>query len=184
MIYNNPDQNLDEKFDDVLEGLQQLSGQLNEQRFPGRAWAAPMCRKAESGPPQRVSPRWRYMVAAAAIVAVVIGIRSFAPIAPRFESVEVTLPPIAGEIEPVEPPRPPLFMDSVPGPPFVNYSLVESTSGGRGQDIVIVEDSDSYTIIDLTTELPIILFARKDSFDMTDATPALLAASEESDDQT
>ena len=130
----------------LLGGLEQLAEYLDVQEYPGQAWPA-----ASPRPSRRLT--WKIaasLAAAAAIVVMVVhyGITSHPPIgpAPRAENAVALAPALSGD-----------------------YELEELTI----PEILIVEDLESYSIIDLTSGVPLVSFATKDSYSPVCVVPLL-----------
>ena len=122
-------------FDDLLDGLEQIARNLDAQAYSGRAW--PVARRFSS---RRL--KWviaASLAAAAAIVAMIVPFH----LRPRIGAAPAGDGAVAVAPGPSENPSP----DELAVP-----------------DIVIVEDADSYSIIDMTTGVPLVSYATKDSY--------------------
>ncbi len=148
MTTNDRDHQTGDGFAGVLRGLETLAETLDVQEYPGAAWVVAKPRPAR---------RWAWRIAAslaaaAALLAVAVYHGASSP------------PGIA----PVEPDGNAL-------------ALVAATSDDRDadseelafSDILLVEDPDSYSIIDLTGDVPLVSFATKDSYTAVCAEPLL-----------
>ena len=135
MSVSDYDDQHDEGCADILRGLEQIARDLDGQTYPVRAW--PIARRR----PSRRST-WRTtatIAAAAAIAAVIVHYRPAArPPGGREKSagnrplVAVRTPPAEESPEPVNPP------------------------------LVMIEDLDSYSLIDLTAGAPLVSFSTKE----------------------
>jgi hypothetical protein len=148
MTTSDPDNRADEGFRDVLAALEQMATRLDAQNCPAQAWPV----TGRQLPRRRV---WKIFVplgaaAAAAIVAILIHYCT----GPQDRTGPT---PGAGNVA-IQAPTPSAGRNS--GEPAIPR-------------ILIVEDLDSYSIIDLMTGVPLVSFATKDSFDPICVVPVL-----------
>jgi len=150
MNTNDRDHPTDDGFADVLGGLETLARTLDAQEYPGEAWGA-----AKRPPARRLA--WRIaasLAAAAALVAVAIHYRATSP--PRIG------PAAAGENAVAQAAAPSVDLETDADA----WELAIS-------EIVLVEDLDSYSFIDLTGDVPLVSFATKDSYTPVSVVPLL-----------
>lgn len=184
----------DDDLSNVLAGLNQFAERLNAQRFPGRAWMAPIRRTAIRNRGRQALRRWAGpLMAAAAVVIVAASIRFLETPRPRVASHPLvrTMPTATSPTvfapgdtmaEQIELSQGPLDERAFASEPFVSYPFQGNSAEGMAE-IVIVEDFDSYSIIDMSTGSPLISFVHKDSLDLTDMTSVFSAPVEAIDDQ-
>ena len=122
----------------IESGLEEFARRLDEQRYPGPAWTPPARHRAQ--PRLGRLAAWIAAGATAAAVACAVNLRS----SPR----SVTSSP----------------RDVVQG--HVNRSTVTEPAGGTVPlpSVFVVEDLDSYSIIDTTGDVAVISFATKAGF--------------------
>jgi hypothetical protein len=136
MNFNDQDRLTEEGFEDLLSGLERLAQNLDAQTYTGQAWPVVRPRPARR-------PTWKIAAALATTAAIVAMVVHFSTMRPRFG------PESAGEI-------------TVAG--------ASQPSGDQGSEelaipeIMIVEDADSYSIIDTTSGEPLVSFATRDSY--------------------
>ncbi len=127
---------MDNQRDDILVRLEQVAEVLDALEYPGEAWSV----ADQPSPRLRV---WRVAGLIATIAASVAALIYFAGMRPRDESVPesqgvaVQEPASTTEEAPEEVPVP---------------------------TIIVVEDYDSYSFIDLTADVPLVSFAKKDTY--------------------
>lgn len=146
MITSNHDNQRDEGCEDILSGLEKIAQDLDGQVYPGRAW--PTIR----GRPRRWSA-WKMaamLAAAAAIAAVIVYHAPTAQPPDGPETSESDRPLVAaktptwnGNVEPAMP------------------------------AVLVVEDIESYSLIDLTGTAPLVSFSTKETFSPVCVVPVL-----------
>jgi hypothetical protein len=146
MTTSDPDNQAGEGPADVLSGLEQLAQDLDARRYPGQAWPV-------AG--RRVSRRsvWKVLAPLAAAAAVVVILVHYCTT--QWGDANRTRGP--GKVVVHRPVLPAGQSSEVPGIP----------------KILIVEDLDSYSIIDLTTGSPLVSFATKDLYGPVCVVPVL-----------
>ncbi len=128
---------MDSQREEILARLERLAKEIDAQEYPGEAWSVP----ARSSRQLRVWRAAGVIVAIAATVAVLIHVVGIRP--PRNESEPASHEALVGE--PAFPAE--LAPEEVPVPA-----------------ILVVEDYDSYSFIDLMADVPLVSFAKKDTF--------------------
>jgi hypothetical protein len=146
----------DDEMDGLVKDLEALAHRLDAQRYPGRAWPVSALR-----PARRPALRWAAWLAAAAVAAGVCAVLVY--------HVAVSQPATG-----------PLAADQVSGVggqgsggASVRRGAADPAAGqvpaelAAGQapvpQVVVVEDLDSYSFIDLTAGAPVVSYATKDS---------------------
>ena len=127
---------MDKETEDVLARLERLAEEIDAQEYPGEAWSPPSVPRTR----HRVWMRAGSIAVAAASVAVLI--YSFG----MQQAEEQTIP--AG-------PSIADHHDESADDIAENFSILP---------IVVMEDHDSYSFIDLTTEVPLVSFVNKDTY--------------------
>ena len=175
------ERNADEKWDDVLAGLLQLAERLEHEQFPGRAWVAPAgartanadpCRlpSANGASPRRSSRGVVALTTVAAVAVLVLGVTWFSGY--RWDR---ELPaPIEVVGEEFAMPTPLLEWELLVDSPFVNFTGSEDTIDEGTSELVVVEDFDSYSIIDFSNGSPLISYVRKNLNDMIEVVPEVV----------
>lgn len=136
MIARNQDDVADDALGEVLDGLNRIARDLDAQAYPGQAWPAPS-RKRSRRPVGKIAA---VLAAAAAVAAMAV---CFGP-----------------SREPRREPAPQREQAMVPAATPVPGRAPEEVALPR---VVLIEDLDSYSIVDLTTGVPLVSFATKDS---------------------
>ena len=140
----------DEASKKVLGVLEYFAKDLDAGQFPGRAW--PASRGVVS---HRIA--WTFAASVAGIAALIaLALYHFSPTtsSPRRIATTSGVPTIIARVM-TPAPKTPIGQDALP-------------------NIVIVEDVDSYSIIDMTGSVPLVSFARRDSDGFDDATPVFV----------
>lgn len=128
---------MDQETEELLVRLERLAEGLDGQQFPGEAWPAA----------HRPSPRHRPWKAVGVIVAVA------ATLALLFH--------LFGA-RPSRQERGPVQQDVAVGPPAPTEDITPEQVAVP--TILVVEDFDSYSFIDLSSDVPLVSFVRKDTF--------------------
>jgi len=140
------DDRLEADFPDVCEALERLARRLDAERYPGQAWPAAAERRPTGG---RRATRWAAWGAAAArSAAAAVLAMVHHPQQQDFAS----RPAVVERIRPAD-------------VPAVEIAWEDGDDGeSLFPEIFVLEDLDSYSIIDLSTGSPLISYARKDAF--------------------
>jgi hypothetical protein len=147
MSDNDSNERSDEAFKDVLGVLDSFADELDSRRYPGTAWT----------PPYRV-------------VSYQIGWKLVAPIAGIAALIAVALTYVRVPSKPSTVVTGGWKMVAGTTAPTPKNSIAQSIL----PRIVIVEDMDSYSIIDMTGDVPLVSFARRDSDGFDDPTPVFI----------
>jgi hypothetical protein len=144
MIAGDPHRPADDESADVLANLERLAGRLDAERFPGQAWPCAARRRAGRS-------AWKIaasLIAAAASVAIAVQyLPSWQPdVAPAAGRGDV----VAGAAAPAE---------------------SRDAASVASPQLVIVEDLDSYSVIDLTAGVPVVSYATKEMLSMACVVP-------------
>jgi hypothetical protein len=160
MIAGYRDFDADDDLAGLVDGLEQLARHLDAERYPGSAWPASV--------PRRRRPIGWAIVAplAAAAVAVVVAVAAVMGVVVVHHGRAAQSPVVRaiGRGETVRrSPRPPKAVaagESVSSPIAV-------------PSVVLVEDAESYSFIDMTAGTPVLSFATKDSYSPACVVPVL-----------
>jgi len=128
---------MDNQQEDILTRLERIAEQLDEQQYPGEAWPV------AARPARRINVWHTAGVIAAVAAAVALAIHLVG-----------TQPPLAEVV--------PGSHDSLvhePATPLENTSEEVSVPA-----ILVVEDFDSYSFIDLMADVPLVSFAKRDTY--------------------
>ncbi len=159
MSTNQPTNRPDHRRQDVLRGLEQLARELDSRQFPGSAWpAAPRPRSQRRL--LRVLAPWAAVAAAAAALVFFVVFHYAIVQGPAVGPLPAGESITARAVQPTKKPAP----SQVPA-----VAQVPAPAEATVADLVVVEDLDSYSIIDLTSDTPLVSFATKDSCIPTDA---------------
>ncbi len=145
MISGNREHDADDDLGDLVDGLEQLARHLDAERYPGSAWPA-------SAPRRRRPFAWQVVaLLAAAAAATVMGVA-------LLDHGRAPQSPVAGA------PGRGATLHALP-------TLPESLAAGEKArlsiavpSVVLVEDAESYSFIDMTAGTPVVSFAKKDSY--------------------
>jgi hypothetical protein len=143
MISENREHDADDDLAGLADGLEQLARRLDAEHYPGRAWPVSAVRRLRPFAWQIVAP-----LAAAAVAAVIAGVLVYHGRVPQSP---IARPSSRGELA-RQSPRPP----KSPAPDG------KANSPMAIPPVVVVEDTESYSFIDMTTGTPVVSFARKD----------------------
>ena len=138
MTRNDQDYQAGAPFADVLDGLERLAQRLDAQQFPGQAWELPSRRPAKRWVRQEVAS----LMAAAAVLAVAV----------YLGTKPLGIAPLGGAAS-----------DLARAAALADDQAVDELADSESE-ILFFEDLDSYSIIDLTGEVPLVSFATKDSY--------------------
>jgi hypothetical protein len=148
-----PDNQPQESHESLLGGLEQFAGELDRHAYPGQAW-----------PAARFSHRGRWVWKAAGAIA---GLAAMLGVA--FHYWQASPPGMA---------PPPGHPNQIVQKPSIGPSTAPLRVAAWDESalprIIIVEDMDSYSIIDLNNDMPLVSFASKDSPSLDDLTPILV----------
>jgi hypothetical protein len=139
MSLNERNNDRDDPADGLCGGLEQLARDLDAQRYPGRAWPVAAMRRPRRWPSRGLVA----LVAAAAAAAIcAAAIHCWRP-------ARLPIAPASGggEIARHEP----------------KAAGSQPAGGPAASQIVVVEDLDSYSFIDMSGSVPVVSFARKDT---------------------
>jgi hypothetical protein len=154
---NTSDQDPDtrEEQDLLMSGLEQLARRLDAKHYPGHAWPGPAIRR-------RSRSSWRLLLslAATAAVAALGAALIFSCRAPQSSFPPEPEREIAGKAS--------------------NAPEIQAAGEPRVPQVLVVEDLESYSFIDLTAGLPVVSFAPKDSCSPTCVVPVLPEPASES----
>jgi hypothetical protein len=137
---------------EVFYGLERLAQDLDARRYPGQAWV--------SGSRRRAPRSARKLIATLAVTASAVFL---AAMVYHGANRQAGVEPVVDE---------PAQVAQAPAP-AASQDFAEVTV----PNVVVVEDSDSYSIIDLTTDVPLVSFATKDSYSPARVVPVLLEPS-------
>ena len=129
---------MDSQTEEILARLERLAEDLDTQRYPGEAWP-------NAAQPATLRRSWRVAALVAAVAASVAMIIHFLGGPPQQEGSI----PDAKDLRVVREP-----IDSVETTP---EDIPVPT-------ILVVEDHDSYSFIDMTADVPLVSFAKRDTF--------------------
>ncbi len=154
MNAHNSDYETDDVPSDLLKGLEQLAQAIDAQYYPRPAWSpAPVPRARPRG-----RPRGRQLaaaltlvagIAASACAAIIVFSLHHAPAPPAAmpAAVAVDIPPAPGN----------------PSPHAETVAVDNEVAAWNGPQVVVVEDLDSYSLIDLSASSPIVSYTSKDA---------------------
>ena len=161
MNAHNSDYETDDVPGDLLEGLEQLARALDAQHYPRPAWSP--------APVPRARPRGRQLaaaltlaggIAASACAAIVVISLRHAPAPPA------AVPAAVAANNPPAPGNP---------PPRAEMAAADNeVPAWNGPQVVVVEDLDSYSLIDLSAGSPIVSYTSKDASSMEFPVPVPL----------
>jgi hypothetical protein len=154
MIAGNREHDADDDLAGLVDGLEQLARHLDAQRYPGRAWPVSAPRRPRPFAWQVVAP-----LAAVAVMAVIGAILVYHGRGPQSPMVRV---PGRGETV-RQSPKP---LESLASNEKMNSRIAVPS-------VVVVEDAESYSFIDMTTGTPVVSFATKDSYSPRCVVPVL-----------
>ena len=163
MISGNRQHDADDDLAGLVDGLQQLARHLDAQKYPGRAWPVPA--------PHRRRPLVWQIVAPLASVAVLAMIGAILIYHGR-----ATQSPI------VRAPGRAVAVHQSPRRLESPVSSEKVTSQIAVPSVVVVEDTESYSFIDMTTGTPVVSFATKDSYSPMCSVPVLAEPAAEATD--
>ena len=136
-------------FEDVFNGLEQLAQNLDAQKYPGQAW--PAARQL----PTRPIRRWIWKIA--------VSVSAAAAVAAMLHHYHAASRP---QLDPM----PNVGIDAALAWAFSESPYDEEPAI---PEILILEDLDSYSIIDMTTGMPLVSFATKDTYSPVCVVPLL-----------
>jgi hypothetical protein len=151
---SNESQDNSNRFTEVLEGLERLAGNLDNQRYPGPAWPAAVRQRRRVW---RIPAAWLSLATTVAVAAAITAL--YCQLAPPRPSdrlpgdkpVMSVVIPANGQV--AKAPR----TASLPAP------AAPEGDEPPGSRILIVEDIESYSVIDMTSDVPLVWFATKDA---------------------
>jgi hypothetical protein len=162
MINYDSDYEADDVPHGLLEGLEQLASALDAQHYPGPPWSpAPAPRPQRRG--RRVAVAWSL----AAVMATVAGIALAAIILRPAPAPPAALPPAAiaaGQVTDA----------GIATPPNEPASPDNEVAGSDSPQVVVVEDLDSYSLIDMSGDAPIVSYMSKDASSLEQPVPVPL----------
>jgi hypothetical protein len=165
MISNDSDYETDDGPGDLFEGLEQLALALDARRYPGPAWSPP--------PVPHLGARGRRLAAAMTLVA---GIAASACIAiAMICALPTPRPPVAAPAvmaaeDATAAGTAPGNEQAIPGSEPAETEVAESGS----PQLVVVEDLDSYSLIDMSGSSPIVSYMSKDASNIESPVPVPL----------
>ncbi len=154
MISGNREHDGDDDLAGLVDGLERLARHLDAQRYPGRAWPVSVPRRRRPFAWQVVAPL--AAVAAAALIGAMVMYHGRGPQSSRVRA------PGRGEMV-RHWPKP---LESLAFNEKVNSRIAVPS-------VVVVEDAESYSFIDMTTGAPVVSFATKDSYSPLCVVPVL-----------
>jgi hypothetical protein len=124
----------DDRFQDLLNGLERLAGNFDAQAYPGQAW--PVARRRCSH-----RPAWALAASLAAAAAIAMMVVHFG---------------WRSDIEPAPSDENAVAVATIPSQQDDEELAIP--------EILIVEDAESYSIIDMTSGVALVSYATKDSY--------------------
>ena len=185
MIANDSDYEADDVPSGLLEGLEQLALELDMQQYPGPAWSLP--------PVPRPQPRGRRVVAAWKIlagIAIAAGI-AFAAITLRPVVTPLVAPPAAVAVRTLAAACPASdklsekeknhaveHVAAAGIAPLGNEQAIPASDVAESDSpqVVVVEDLDSYSLIDMSGSSPVVSYMSKDASSMEYPVPVPLGS--------
>ena len=128
---------MDSQTEELLARLERLAKELDAQHYPGEAWPS-------AAPPTPRRTAWRVVGLIAAMAASIVALIHFLG-------------------------TPPQQQEAAPGTQDVVVREPEPPTEGPPEDIpipaiLVVEDHDSYSFIDMMADVPLVSFAKKDTY--------------------
>ncbi len=180
MITNDSDYEADDAPSGLLEGLEQLALALDAQQYPGPAWPlAPAPRRQSRG--RRIAAAWGIMAGLAtaagiAWAAILVHTAPESPAAVSPAALAAKTPPAAGlasdqlpqpkKRPPVEEPNPAVeHVATAENAPLPDEQALPGNefAAGDSPQVVVVEDLDSYSLIDMSGNSPVVSYMTKDT---------------------
>ena len=151
MTIHNENPQSDNAFGDIVDDLERLAAALDAEHYPGQAWSTPRPQVARLA-------AWKIVAALAAAAAVLVAVMQ------RWPHHQNPASAVAQNPQTVAPPA-----VTAPMPPVVEVAE-ESTP----PQMVMVEDLDSYSIIESAGGVTLVSFGTKDSSEPPSVVPVLL----------
>jgi hypothetical protein len=167
MIARNREQG-DDGLDGLVKDLEALAHRLDAERYPGRAWPLPAPRPARL--PAGTRAAWLAAAAVAAGVCAVLVFHARAP-QPAGDQVSGVRYQVSGEASVGRGSA--SVRRGSPDPAEGQVPAELAAGQAPVPQVVVVEDLDSYSFIDLTAGPPVVSFAMKDSCSPTSVVAVL-----------
>ena len=188
MITNDSDYEPDDVPSGLLEGLEQLALALDAERYPGPAW--PPVPVPAPQPRGRRTAGWKMTASIAAAAGIALAALAFRPApTPPAALPSATLSPgaVAAEYPPAATPIPDKVPREQQTPAVERVAVAQDAPSPSEQaisgdevaessspQVVVVEDLDSYSLIDISGDAPVVSYMTKDASSMEYPVPVPL----------